>query len=335
MKGKLNETYKKVSNLYNLLKRRMRLIKLNRNFLVFFVFLCISIGFWFLQTLKETTTVSQEYTLQIVGVPKDVIFTSDIPKKVKVNITGRGYNFLNYLSKSNNHVVNVNYEDLEVTNNKVTIDNSVLKKYLVRNLGSGLKISSISPSQIDAYYTKGQAKSVPIIFSGKIKTGMQHVLCGIELLSDSAKIYAPYALHDSIQSVTTEYLNREGIEDTTIIRVALKKIEGVKIIPDSVDVRVCVDLFTEKTISVPIYCENIPRNKVLRTFPGKVDVTFRVSATMFNDIKEEQFLLVVDFNSIKQNDKSCKVELRETPEGVSHVRFKPENVEFVIELEDN
>ena len=335
MKGKINETYKKVSNFNNIVKRRMRLIKLNRNFLVFLIFLCISIGFWFLQTLKETTTVSHEYTLNLIGTPKDVIFTSNVPAKIKVNLTGRGYNFLNYLSKSNNHAINVNYEDLEVTDNRIIIDNTVLKRNLARNLGSGLKISSISPSQIDVYYSKGQAKNVPIIFSGKIKTGIQHVLCGIELLSDSAKVYVPYNMHDSIQAVATEYLSREGIEDTTIIRVALKKIEGVKIIPDSVDVRVCVDLFTEKTISVPIYCENIPRNKVLRTFPGKVDVTFRVSATMFNDIKEEQFLMVVDFNSIKQNDKSCKVELRETPEGVSHVRFKPENVEFVIELEDN
>lgn len=333
IKETANTVFKGMKNLFEIVARQLRSIKLNRNFLVFLVFLAISVAFWFMQTLKETTTTSQDYKVKIVGMPKSIIFTSDFPETIKVNISGRGYDILNYLTRNDKHTINVNYEDIEATASKLTINNGTLKRNLSKELGTSLKIQSLTPAQIDVFYTKGQAKSIPVKFVGKINTGLQHVLCGIELLKNSVQVYAPLYMHDSIKVITTERLDM-NVEDTTVVRVALKKIDGAKIVPDSIDVRICVDLFAEKTISVPLYAENCPRNKMLRTFPGNVDVTFRVSATMYNKINEDDFILIVDYNKIKPNSKSCNVEIRDYPEGVSHIKIKPERVDFVME-DDN
>lgn len=341
-KTRLDKKYKeyaktameKCSDFFKLLMRRLRLVKLNRNSLVFLIFLAISICFWFMQSLKETSTIMQDYQLKIVGVPKSVIFTSDVPRNIKVNISGKGYNLISYLSKYEDHVLTINYEDMDKNLGKLSADNSLIKRVLSKQLGNSLKLISTSPSQLDIYYTKGRPKSVPIKFVGNVKSGLQYVLCGIQLLTDSAQVYAPASLHDSLWYVSTEPLNLKDVEDTTVVRVALQKIEGAKIIPDSVDVKVCVDLFTEKTISVPIYSVNCPRNTVLRTFPRKADLTFRISANMYNQVDESDFILTVDFSKINQDDTKCKVELTDKPEGVSRVRFKPEQVEFVIEQSD-
>lgn len=329
----LKDAWKKSIEFFKLVGRRIRLIRLNKNSLVFLIFLAISISFWFMQSLKETSTISQEYTLKVVGIPRSVIFTSDIPDKIRVNITGRGYNLVNYIWKYEEHVVTINYDDLEHTLSKVTFNNSLLRRSVTKTLDNGLIVSSLSPAQVEVYYTKGMPKRVPIKFVGNPEAGLQHVLCGIQLLKDSALVYAPRDLHDSIDVVRTEKLDLKDIEDTTTVRIALKKIEGARIVPDSVDVRFCVDLFAEKTLSVPIYSENCPRNKTLRTFPGKADITFRISTTMYNEVDADDFLLTIDFNKLKQNDNRCKVELKDKPEGVSHVRWKPEYVEFVIEQE--
>lgn len=327
----INTIIKETGEFVKLIARRIRLIRLNQNFLVFLVFLAISSGFWFMLTLKETTTASKDYTLKIVGVPKDVIFTTDIPDKIKVNISGRGYNFLSYMSKNDEHIITVNYEDLEYTSTKVTIDNTTLRRSLAKCLGSGLKVVSLTPAQIDAYYTTGKAKKVPIKFNGKVTTELQHVLCGIELLTDSVQVYAPLHLHDSVKVVHTEKLVLDELSDTTIVRVALKKIDGTKFTPDSVDVKICVDLFSERTFKVEIFSINCPNSQIIRTFPRLADVSFRVNASMFNEIKKEDFVVAVDYKKIKPNSKSCPVELVDKPDCVSQVRIHPEQVDVLIE----
>ena len=53
--------------------RRLRLIRIDRNFLVFLIFLAISVNFWFIQSIKETTEVTIAYRLKIVDLPRDVV----------------------------------------------------------------------------------------------------------------------------------------------------------------------------------------------------------------------------------------------------------------------
>lgn len=318
-----------------ILTRRLRLIRLNRDFLVFLVFLAISIAFWCMQTLKDTSTTSDDYKLRIVGLPKDYIITSELPEFVKVNVSGRGVDFITYLLSSKEHTLTVNYNDIETSGGKLLIDNATLKRMATKELTGTMRVASITPAQVEGYYTKGKAKRVPIEFKGKVRTERQHVLTNIEVLTKSAEVYAPTSMHDSIKAVFTEPLYLKEVDETQTIRLAIKKIRGAKIIPDSVDVKISVDLFAEKTLSVPIYSKNIPHNKVLRTFPPRAEVKFRVSTNMFDEIKPEDFILLVDFNSIKSDSKDCKVIVDGVPEGVTHVRVDPETVEFVIEQEDN
>lgn len=311
--------------------RRLRKVRLNRNTLRFLVFLVISIGFWFMQTGKETATLSQDYKLKLVGVPKNVIFTSEVPEKIKVNITGRGFTIFSYTTKNDNHVITVHYDELEHTSSRIIIDNATIRRALTKKLGNTLKVNTISPAQIDAYYTNGLPKKVPVISRLKVTTGPNYTLTSIKPLKDSVWVYAPVDVIDSIKAVYTEVKKIENIEETTTTKLALKKTDKVKIIPDSVNVKANVSLFLEMIVPVKIYSINTPNNKFLRTFPDRANVVCRVSADLFNDISENDFIIAVDFNKIKPGAKSCKVELLEKPEGVSKMKISPSNVEFVVE----
>ena len=74
--------------------RSIRLLTINRDIFGFLIFLCIAIAFWFAQTFKDRTTASIDYELKMVNVPRNIIFTSEVPKNISVTLSGRGFSIL-------------------------------------------------------------------------------------------------------------------------------------------------------------------------------------------------------------------------------------------------
>lgn len=313
--------------------RRLRLIKIDRNFLVFLIFLAISIGFWFMQAIKEEISDSVVYKLSIVDVPRNVIYTSELPDEVKVNFSGYGMDVLQYVIRNEKHVLEVSYNDLNTANGVITIDPITLQRAAVKKLPKGLRYTSTSPSKIEVYYSNGIRKRVPVEYNGKIVTSESRILCGINFAPDSVDVYAPKHMLDKIKSIQTEKHPLSELEDTLSIKLALDVPHGVKVLPDSVSTTICVDIFTDKTISVPIYSENTPSNKIIRTFPLQAKVTFLVSSTVYDEVTSDDFILVIDYNSLDASTNKTKITLRQSPEDARHIRISPEYVEYVIEQE--
>ena len=312
--------------------RRLRLVKLDRNFLVFLIFLAVSIIFWFMQTIKETTEVTLTYKLTIENLPKDVVYTSNMPSEVNVNFTSKGWNAFYYkFMRNDRHELFINFKDINQKSGRIVIDANTLRRAALKQKPQGMTYKSTSPGKIEVYYSNGQHKRVPIHFNGHITTGSGRYVCGTILSPDSVDVYAPSHLYESINSIKTENVTYKELEDTLQTRIALLVPRGAKAIPDSIDAKICVDIFTDKTLQVPIYSENVPNNKIMRTFPLKADVTFLVSATLYDEITPDKFLLVVDYKEAMADSKSCKIHVRQQPNNIRHLRISPEMVEYVIE----
>lgn len=305
-----------------------------RNILGFLVFLCIAIAFWFSQTFKEKTTATVDFKLEIQNVPKNIIFTSDIPQTVSITLGGRGFSLLQYAIRTGEKKISVDYADLTKMGGIITIDNYVWRKAINKTLPADITYTSIVPSTIEIYYSMGDHKQVPVVFDGKIQTTEQHILCGIDIKPQYVDIYAPSPQFDTIRAVYVEPIIMHDIADTLNLRLPLQAIKGVKMVPDTVDIQACVDLLTSKTLRVPIYCENIPANKTLRTFPLMADVTFQVSATMFPNISTDDFIIVVDYGSISPNDTKCRLQTRQVPTDIYNVKVTPAMVDYVIEQDE-
>ncbi len=328
----IKENIHNLKSIFRILARRLRLVRVQRNILVFMVFLLVSIVFWFMQSMQETTTTQLTYQLHITNVPKEIIFTSEVPNTINISVSGRGWTILEYWSKHAARELVVDWKDVEKNNSKLTLDGNLWKRLTQKEYGNNLRYISSLPSTLDIYYSNGVTKRVPIEFSGEISPEPLHLICGIDIEPDSADVVAPIYLLDSISAVHTVHQTFKDLDDTLTTTIPLHTSTGIKVIPDSVRLKVCVDLFTEKTLEVPIYCENIPANKVLRTFPSKAKVTFHVSSSLFNKISTQDFIVVVDYNDIEAGEnKKCDLQLRAYPDYISHVRISPEQIEYVIE----
>ena len=133
-----NKSIRNLVSIYNILIRRLRLVKVQRNILVFLVFILISIVFWFMQALKENTTAQFTYQLNIVNVPKEIIFTSEVPKSVVVTVNGRGWAILQYWSRNDRKVLTVDFKDIDKSNSKMTLDNNLWKRLTQKEYGNNL-----------------------------------------------------------------------------------------------------------------------------------------------------------------------------------------------------
>ena len=281
-----------LGDFFKVLFRRLRLIKIDRNLPVFLIFLGLSAIFWFLQTIQENTEVTLSYRLIIEDMPNDVVFTSDMPSEINVSYSSKGWNAFYYkFMRNDNPEIVINFKEVNQKSGKVIIDANTLRRAVMRKKPQGMTFKTTSPNKIEAYYSNGQHKRVPVIFNGRVSTTAGRYQCGTILMPDSVDIYAP------------------------------KHIYG----------RICVDIFTDKTLQATVYSENVPHNKLIRTFPLKVNVTFLVSATLYDEINASDFLLAIDYKELSSDSKRCRIHVRQKPGNIRNLRISPETVEYIIE----
>ena len=108
--------------------------------------------------------------------------------------------------------------------------------------------------------------------------------------------------------------------------------KGVKFVPSSIEMMLPVDIYTEKTVEVPLRGVNFPADKVLRAFPSKVQVTFQVGLSHFRQINADDFHIYVSYEELlRLGSDKYTVKIKNLPKGVSQVRFNPAQVDFLIE----
>ena len=308
--------------------------KKNREFLIFLFFLFTSFVFWMLRALNETYETEITIPLKLKNVPSDLIITTGLPEKIRVTLKDKGSVLIKYIYGQTFSPVWVDYNDYEASGNagRVVIQEADVQKKIMLQLLSSTRIVSLRPSLPEFYYNRGMKKTVPIILSGRVKTASQYYLEGVHYTPDSAIVYASNSILDTLTAIYTTPVNLKGISANTTMQVMLSPIRGAKFIPETVKVALKVDMYTEKTVEVPIVGINFPATKDLRTFPSKANITFRVGMNHFKAITAEDFALVITYEDLLKNQQSkYRLNLKSIPEGISQVRIIPHEVDYLIE----
>ena len=182
---------------------------------------------------------------------------------------------------------------------------------------------------------------MPVRLSGTVTPGNNYYLAHVEFIPDSVQVYAARGVLDSIQTVYTERQHVSNFTDIKELTVNLRKFADAKCIPARVKMRLYPDVLTEESVEVPIEAINMPADKVLRTFPGKVRVNFVVGAyrlrTMPKNAETRELLptgfrVVVNYKEVEEHpaDK-CHVYVLVSPNGVRNVRPALTTVDYLIE----
>lgn len=304
----------------------------SREFFVFLCFFFIAAGFWLLQTLNNDYKTEFSIPVRLRNVPENVVITSEPVSEVRVRVRDKGTVLLNYMLGKNFYPVILDFKNYINMGNHVQVQTSQVQKWITGQLNASTALLSMKPDTLEYYYSTGVSKMIPVKLCGNVSAGEQYYLPDTLFTPDSVRVYAPSDALDTMKVAYTLPLNLDNITDTLEREVTLSAPKGAKYIPASVKLTLPVDMYTEKTVEVPLRGVNFPADKVLRAFPSKIKISFQVGMGRFRQITADDFHLVVSYEElVRLGSEKYTVKLRTLPEGVSHVRFNPEQVDFLIE----
>lgn len=310
------------------------LSKLSREAFVFSFFVLISAGFWLLLTLNESYEMDVAVPVELENLPREAVLTTELPQALQVRVRDKGTTLLGYYRGDKKRLLSIDFRtyDRGASYQHVVVPHSDVLKQLQRSFDASTHIVSLRPDTLEYYFTRGSMKRVPVAFRGHVQPAPLYYLASLSLSPDSVTVWADEHYLDSLDEVETVLTTINGLTESLTRTVALPAVRGVKFEPGEVQLSADVDVFTEKSVQVPIVGTNFPAGLSLRTFPATANVTFRVGSKQYKDITEEHFVITATYEELLAlPDSMLTLRLRSIPEGVSQVRISPQRVQYLLE----
>ncbi len=307
---------------------------MSKEFLIFTFFLILSGIFWLILTLNETYEREIKVTMQIKGVPKNVVLTSNEIDTLRVVVRDKGWLLMRYLYDKNRNI-NINFKNFDRGNGYGIASSSEVKRLINQQLEMSTTINSVKPDRIEFFYNNGERKRVPLRWAGRVIPEQLYFISHVQYWPDSVDIYSSKEKLDSINAIYTENLNYVGFRDTLMVTCKTSHPKDVKVVPDQVRIGFFTDVLTEESFDgIPIKAINMPAGKVLRTFPPKVKVHFVTGVSLFRTLRPDDFTVIADYEEIVQNPSDkCNIYLKVIPHGISKAVLETKTVDYLIEEE--
>lgn len=301
----------------------------------FMFFLCLSLGFWYLQTLQDEYEIEIVIPVKYKNIPADKVLTGNNPKKIAVKVRDRGTILINYSWFRTFAPIEVNVKELQRgAKNRMNVSQKIIEANISKQLIASTSLISIEPSSIQVEYDDLLNKKIPVVADVSVTTeaGFQ-VSDKLSVTPSEVRVYAGRAVLDSLSAVRTIALRLEEINETKTYKLSLQKIDGVRYEPQEVNVKIPVEEYTEKRLNLSIQCDSLPDNYVLHVFPATVEVLCNLPLSRFKELSETDFEISLPFEEFKKNRDVGKVPIRLTkqPDWLSGAILKPEVVEYILE----
>lgn len=321
--------------------RNFLLRTVNKEFLVFLFFLALSSIFWLILTLNQTYERELLVEVKLTNVPNNYVITNEQEDTLHFTVRDKGYMVAAYLYGSLLHPVYIDFKTYYDGKGHGSVPASDLQKSISQQLYGSSKLVTFKSDGFNFYYNKGEKKRIPVKLLGSITSESNYYLSSVQFTPDSVTVYATSEILDSITTAYTERQNITEFANGETLNVALRKIKGAKFVPSTVGMKLHADILTEEEVSVPIETINVPKDKVLRVFPQKVNVRFVVGATRLKTLPKDPvtkallptgFRVTVNYNEVaeKHLDK-CRPYVSSTPAGVRNARPATDQLDYVIE----
>jgi hypothetical protein len=311
--------------------RRLQRIKrflTGKDLFAFLFFLAISTAVWGLHAMRKTYETTIQIPVIYENLPEGYVQMEKLPDNLRVTVTNKGNVLLRYRFTKRFSPISVNMEDFQ--KEEPGINTKTLEPAILKQLNATTQITSITPELLRFKFVRLENKTIPVKLDGRIDLAQQHTLSDpVEITPGEVTVYAPENILDTMRFAHTDPLILTNLKETIRQSVKLKEIKEISYSPPSVMVTVKTELYTEKTVEVPISVVNVPHGRTLRVFPSVVSVSFQVGLSLYDKINASSFVLAVDYNETSR--KKLPVEIKKQPEKIFNARINPQYVDYLIE----
>ncbi|TAJ10480.1 YbbR-like domain-containing protein [Marinilabiliaceae bacterium JC017] len=313
--------------------------KEDKNALIFFVFLVISTGFWFLNALRKEYTTLLTYPVRFTNIPKDKLIAGPSTSELTVKVKAGGFTLLHY--RYGNVLMPLSFDVNEMRKFKRSdkkgsflLTNDYYRQIKGR-LATGMELLEVNPDTLFVGLIDRKTKRVPVKGNIEVAFQKQYLQAGeISLLPDSVTISGAETLVDTIDFVSTKHMEFNELRDTLVRNIALESIPDVDMLKKRVKVIIPVEPFTELSAMVPVTALNIPTGLRFKSFPPEIKVTYHVGFSRSDQIRPQDFNAVVNLKDYDLTKVSrLKVKLEYYPEGLYYLDYSPIFIEYLLERE--
>jgi YbbR domain-containing protein len=303
-----------------------------KRILVLFTCLLLAIAGWLFLALNNKYVYTAKTVLVYKNFPQKKAFHPLQSDTVDLLVEGTGWQLLFARLRVSPPSINISLDQL---NNR----NYVLFSEQLYNVNSQLetsqKIISVRPDTLYFDFSKRTVKRVPVKLVSNLTFGKQFGISDdIEFTPDYVTVSGPQEELERIKEWKTDTLKLHDLQGPAVARVAMRQNtqKNVNIFPGTVEVKLPVDEFTEKTLEVPLKILNNNEYYNLKLYPKKVKITFMVALSSYQQVNEDFIEASVDLNEWKlQKHDQLTVKLTRFPDYCKLVKLSPGKIDFIIE----
>lgn len=294
--------------------------------------LFLAIAAWLFMALNNKYIYTAKTVLVFKNTPIRRAFYPLQSDTVDLQVEGTGWQLLFSRLRISPPSISVNLSQLN-TKDFITFSDQLYN--VNRQLESTQKVISVRPDTLYFDFTKRTVKKVPINLVSKLDFISQYGISSDIILNPKyVKVAGPAEELSKITVWPTDTLKLNKIQGSTTVRVGLQHSihKNVSIYPSSVEVKLPVDEFTEKTIEVPLKISNNKNYNSIRLYPKKVKVTFLVALGNYSQVNENFITAMVDVNEWRDlAHKQFTVKITAFPDYCKLININPSKVDFVVE----
>lgn len=289
----------------------------------------IALVFWILVKL------SQEYTSQkpvsfTYEAPEDLALVNTPPADMHATLKGTGWNLMfEYLANS---TIPIHF-DIDQAG-AFRLNRAQLRGEILSALASNeLDILELNYDEINLQAEQKMSKRVPIYSRVQLEFAPEHHLSApLRLEPDSITVTGAVSLLDKLAGWPTDSMNFVKLTNTVATTILLQQPPPeIMLSEQSVQLRIPVEAYTEKSLFVPVTLVNAPADS-LKVFPDKIKINFVVGLSQYDSVHYTDFKLEADLktSSLEKGKNTVPVYLRQTPEAAKNVVLSRNSVEFFI-----
>lgn len=301
--------------------------------LIFFCFVLLALGFWLLQSLQQEYEIDINIPVRYKNVPPNIAFTGTPPEKITVRVKDKGSVLLNYSFGRSFVPIEANMKTMPEKSGKLIIDKKEIESDIKKQLIATTSLIGFEPQHIDVAYSTRVKKEIPVIFNGSIHTDAGFKISGeLTISPNKINVYASDVVLDTLKEVQTVFTEIKKGNKTITRNIQLQKIEGATFDPANITITIPIEEFTEKTLDIPVVCNDLPSHYILRTFPSTVKVNCSIPLSRFKDVSANEFAVNISFSDLEQNTSgSIPLQLTKKPNWVDATTITPDKIEFILE----
>ncbi|MBK8366016.1 MAG: YbbR-like domain-containing protein [Bacteroidetes bacterium] len=311
---------------------RIRRLLLGKKVGTFLICLGIASLLWVVHALNRNYTYTLKVPVKFLNLPSNKLIVGELPEKLDVEIKTSGLKLLFISLKKNYNEVIVDFNLMK--NNAKSQAYSINNVYfnLKNSINFDVELIKIRPDTLFFSINKSNSKLLPVKANLKV-----NCLPGYSIISKPTITPAYVTVSgDSISlqkmdTVYTYFLNLKDVHQNFTSPVQLKKpYTSINYNVKDVQLSFNVDKLIESTIKIPVQIMNNTGNETIKLLPNFITIKYLVAMKDYENINENSFKAVVNFEHIKEKQKNLQVEIIRTPSEVKIIKTTPSTISYLI-----